>query len=256
MPSLLFPLRRGKKCLKEKLSVPNKELLPQHIAIIMDGNGRWATKRGLPRAAGHRAGVTTLHRVVQSCAQLGVPMLTVFAFSTENWDRPAEEVHFLLNLLEEVFMQEINQLHANGVCVKVLGRRQNLAKNIRQLIERAEQLTAGNKRLLLNIAFNYGGRAEIIDACRALCQLVQNQQLDANSIDEQLFGTLLYTHGLPDPDLLIRTGGDMRISNFLLWQIAYTELHITPVCWPDFQEEHLLQAINDYQKRDRRFGKV
>jgi undecaprenyl diphosphate synthase len=234
----------------------NNEHLPRHIAIIMDGNGRWATKRGLPRMAGHRAGVTTLHRVVKTCAQWGIPMLTVFAFSTENWHRPKDEVHFLLRLFEEVFIQEVSQLHANNVRVNVIGSRRNLAENTRSRIEDAEKLTANNSGLILNIAFNYGGRAEILNACRILCQQVQQHKLDPNTIDENMFSALLFTGGLPDPDLLIRTGGEMRVSNFLLWQIAYTEIYVTPIYWPDFQDEHLEQALLEYQKRDRRFGKV
>ncbi len=255
MPRAIFRLWRKQKSAGVR-SPAKGPGIPRHIAIIMDGNGRWAVRRGLPRAAGHRAGVGALHRIVQACSDFGVSILTVYAFSTENWARPDEEVGFLLRLLEEVFEKEIGQLHAKGVRVRVLGRRQGLPASTLQHIERAETLTAGNGKLLLNIAFNYGGRAEIVDACRALCHLAVTGKITAADIDEGRFAAQLTTGGLPDPDLLIRTGGDMRVSNFLLWQIAYAEIHVTPVFWPNFTKEHLLQAIDEYQKRNRRFGKV
>lgn len=239
-------------------TVPGLDLtrLPRHIAIIMDGNGRWAKRRGLPRVAGHRAGVASLHACVRACSDLGIEVLTVYAFSTENWGRPKDEVSFLLRLLEEVFEKEIKELHANGVRVHVLGRRSGLPKSTLRRIESAEALTAGNSGLLLNIGFNYGGRAELVDSCQAVCRLVQSGELAPEDITEEQFAAHLQTHGLPDPDLLIRTGGDYRVSNFLLWQIAYAEIHVTSEFWPDFRAEHLYRAIADYQGRQRRFGKV
>jgi undecaprenyl diphosphate synthase len=222
----------------------------------MDGNGRWARQRGLPRIAGHRAGVDSLRACVRGCNSLGVGSLTVYAFSTENWGRPKEEVRFLLRLLEEVFERETHDLHANNVKIKVLGRRSGLPQSTLSRITNAEVLTANNSGLQLNIGFNYGGRAEVIDACREICIQAKNGQLDPNDITEELFSSHLATAGLPDPDLLIRTGGDYRVSNFLLWQIAYAEIHVTSDYWPDFREQHLYRAIADYQGRQRRFGKV
>jgi len=234
----------------------DKKRLPVHIAIIMDGNGRWAKLRGLPREAGYEAGVETLHKIVESCVKFDIKILTVYAFSTENWNRPRDVVGFLLQLLEDTFSREVQQLHEAGVRVKILGRRAGLPASTREHIEKAEALTAENRRLLLNIGFNYGGRSEIVDACRELAGKCVRGELAPEDIDESLLAAHLTTGGCPDPDLLIRTGGDFRISNFLLWQIAYAELHITPTYWPDFSEEDLLRAIVDYQNRDRRFGKV
>ena len=257
MPFALFRFWHTGKTIKPPSRITiDVGKLPAHIAIIMDGNRRWAARRGLPGAAGHKAGIPALHRIVETCADLGISVLSVYAFSTENWERPADEVSFLLHLLEEVFVNEIHQLHAKDVKVKVLGRWRSLPQSTQRHIEKAEALTAANKSLQLNICLNYGGRADIVDACRAICQKVQAGSLATEAIDDKTVAAHLSTAGQPDPDLLIRTGGDMRISNFLLWQIAYTELYVTPVYWPDFTSEHLRQAIAVYQQRNRRFGKV
>jgi undecaprenyl diphosphate synthase len=230
--------------------------LPKHIAIIMDGNGRWAKQRGLPRVTGHRAGVKSLHVCVRNCNDLHIETLTVYAFSTENWGRPKSEVSFLLDLLEEVFQNEIQELHANNVQVRVIGQRQDLPVSTQKRIIDAETLTAHNTGLLLNIGFNYGGRAELVEACKALCRKVNAGVLDPECITEDVLADHLCTKGVVDPDLLIRTGGEFRISNFLLWQIAYAEIFVVDDFWPDFSAEHLHQAIADYQGRQRRFGKV
>ena len=230
--------------------------IPRHVAIIMDGNGRWAVRRGLRRAAGHRAGVKSLKETVKTCARLGVEVLTVYAFSTENWQRPASEVHTLMDLLAEVLNRELDELHEAGIRVRVIGRVSGLPPSVQAEIRRAEELTRHNRHMLLVVALNYGGRAEIADAARRLAEDVQAGRLAPSDIDEACFARYLYTADLPDPDLLIRTGGEFRVSNFLLWQLAYAELWVTPVYWPDFRRLHLLQAIVDYQRRDRRFGRV
>lgn len=239
-------------------SVPEIDMtrLPKHIAIIMDANGRWAEQRGLPRYAGHQAGVDSLRRVVRLCSDLGVRVLTVYAFSTENWERPRQEVDFLMTLLARTLELYLDELTENGVRVNVIGRLEGLPPALRAEVDRALARTRCNTGLVLNVAWNYGGRAEIVDAARRLAVAVANGELAPDQIDEANFAARLYTSGLPDPDLLIRTGGDMRISNFLLWQLAYSELWVTPVRWPDFDREHLLAAIRDYQSRHRRFGRV
>lgn len=230
--------------------------IPRHVAIIMDGNGRWALRRGLRRTAGHRAGVKSLREAVRTCAKLGVEVLTVYAFSTENWQRPASEVQTLMDLLVEVLHQEIDELDEAGIRVRVIGRLEALPPEVVRQVRQAEERTRGNRHMILNVALNYGGRAEIVDAARRIAEEVRDGRLRLEAIDEALFARYLYTAGLPDPDLLIRTGGEYRVSNFLLWQLAYSELWVTPVFWPDFRRIHLLQAIVDYQRRHRRFGKV
>lgn len=230
--------------------------LPRHVAVIMDGNGRWAKRRGLPRFAGHQAGIESLRELTRNCAELGIKVLTVYAFSTENWARPADEVRFLLKLLDEVLEREVERLHANGVRVQVIGRRDALSADLVAKIEQAEALTRENQTLTLNVGFNYGGRAEIVDAARRLVELARRGEIAPEDVDESLLAGLMYTRDLPDPDLLIRTGGDARISNFLLWQVAYAEIWLTPVCWPDFRRIHLLEALVDYQRRERRFGRL
>lgn len=237
-------------------ALANLDRLPRHLAIIMDGNGRWAKQRGLPRAAGHKAGVDSLVSCVQACSDWGIEILTVYAFSTENWGRPKTEVDFLMRLMKDVFQHYINRLHAKNVRVRVIGRRTNLSAGILELIDHAERLTEGNEGLELFIAFNYGGRAEIVDAAKALCHRVARGELDPDQIDEDCLASQLTTGGVPDPDFLIRTGGELRISNFLLWQIAYTELYTTEAYWPDFREAELHRALVEYQGRQRRFGKV
>lgn len=228
--------------------------LPRHIAVIMDGNGRWAHKRLLPRTMGHRAGMSTLKEIVQACSDLGIEILTVYAFSTENWKRPLEEVDYLMKLLVEFLRKEINELHQNRVRVRVLGNYNTLPLECQREIQDALQITSQNSGLLFNIAINYGARQEILDAVKNLAGQIAEGKINPEMISEQSFSSLLYTKGIPDPDLLIRTAGEMRISNFLLWQIAYTELWVTKSMWPDFTKEDLLQAVWDYQQRDRRFG--
>ncbi|MFZ7104628.1 MAG: isoprenyl transferase [Peptococcaceae bacterium] len=230
--------------------------LPKHIAIIMDGNGRWATKRGLPRAAGHRAGVESLKKVVEFCLELQIPHLTVYAFSTENWKRPKEEVNTLMNLIVDYIQKELADLNKNGVCVNPIGNIEDLPQHTLQHIKNAAQATVNNTGLILNVALNYGGRAEITRAVRLISQEIIQGKHTVAEIDEALFASFLYTKSQPDPDLMIRPSGEMRISNFLLWQLAYTEFWVTNVLWPDFKPQHLINAIYDFQNRDRRFGGI
>lgn len=230
--------------------------LPGHVAVIMDGNGRWAKARGLPRTMGHRAGVDRLEELIRTAAELPVPILTVYAFSTENWRRSRWEVEALFRLAEEVLHQRLDRFNQEGVRLVVIGQRERLPGSLQREIERAESLTSGNRRMLVNIALNYGGRADIVQACRRLCQAVREGRLDPDQIDEAIFASFLSTAGLPDPDLLIRTGGELRLSNFLLWESAYTELWVTECLWPDFGRREFLMALADYQKRERRFGRV
>ncbi|HLS89916.1 MAG TPA: isoprenyl transferase [Limnochordia bacterium] len=230
--------------------------LPRHIAVIMDGNGRWAQRRGLPRFAGHRQGIESLREITRACGELGIEILTVYAFSTENWERPKEEVNFLLNLLDEVLDRELPELHANGVRVRIIGRRSSLPPSLVEKIEAAERLTVANDKLILNVGFNYGGRAEIVDVVKRAVAKARRGDLVEDDIDEEWLSREMYTGGMADPDLLIRTGGESRISNFLLWQLAYAEIWFTPVYWPEFRRVHLLQALVDYQQRERRFGRV
>jgi len=230
--------------------------IPSHIAIIMDGNGRWAAARGLPRVAGHRTGLDAVRRTIEGCREYGVRVLTLYAFSTENWRRPAGEVEALMRLLGEALIDEFDDLMEAGVQFRMSGELDSLEPALREQVEQVIALTRDNKTLVLNIAYNYGGRAEIIDAVRRLGGDLASGRLTPQTIDEAALGRYLYTAGLPDPDLLIRTGGEQRISNFLLWQIAYTELYFCDVYWPDFDRSHLLAAIADYQQRRRRFGGV
>jgi undecaprenyl diphosphate synthase len=230
--------------------------LPAHVAIIMDGNGRWARRRALPRYFGHREGVKALKTAVRYAAERGIPTLTVYAFSTENWRRPREEVDFLLDLMYKTFAQEIEELHKEGVRVRLVGDRTSLSQEIKAVWARAEQITAQNTRLTLNVAFNYGGRAELTRAARELASQVARGELAAEEITEERLASQLYTWPSPDPDLVIRTGGEQRLSNFLLWQAAYSELYVTDVLWPDFGEKEFEQALQDYLSRERRFGQV
>ncbi|CFX66903.1 Decaprenyl diphosphate synthase-like [Syntrophomonas zehnderi OL-4] len=230
------------------------ERLPQHVAIIMDGNGRWAKKRFMPRTMGHRAGMASLKKTVQACNELGIPILTVFAFSTENWKRPQSEVDYLMQLLIEFLHKEINELHAKNVRIKMFGDYKTIPPECQVEIKQAIDLTSNNNGLRFNIALNYGARQEIIDAAKKLALKIQNQEIAVSDLDEEIFSGLLYTGGMPDPDLLIRTAGEMRVSNFLLWQIAYAELVVTNTLWPDFTPQDLRDAIIEYQKRDRKFG--
>jgi undecaprenyl diphosphate synthase len=230
--------------------------VPEHVAIIMDGNGRWATRRGLPRVAGHRQGVQAARGIVRAADALGLRYLTLYAFSTENWSRPLDEVSTLMNLLERSIHAELPELIARNARLRVLGRSHGIPAGVRRGIDHVVHETRNNTGLTVLMAFNYGGRDELLDAFRTLARQVQAGDLKPDDISEKDIGGALYTADLPDPDLLIRTSGEMRISNFLLWQIAYTELVITPVLWPDFGPADLYRAVADFQGRTRRFGKV
>jgi len=229
---------------------------PAHVGIIMDGNGRWAQSRGLPRFEGHRRGVEAVRRVVRSAIERGVQFLTVYSFSSENWSRPPEEVAMLMGLLKRFIREDLAELNANGVRVKVIGQRENLKPDITSLIVEAERLTENNRGLTLTVAFNYGGRQEIFDAARRLALDIRDGRLDARSIGPDELAERLDTAGLPDPDLIIRTSGEMRLSNFLLWQAAYAELVFLPVLWPDFDDAAFVSALDQYAGRQRRFGAV
>ena len=229
---------------------------PAHIAIIMDGNGRWAKARGLPRAAGHRAGVEALRRTVKAAADFGIPWLTLYAFSSENWARPAEEVTDLMGLLKLFIRRDLAELHKSGVRVRVVGEREGLKSDIRALLDESEALTRGNSALNLVIAFNYGARDEMVRAARSLAADAAAGLLDPKMIDAGLFAARLDTRGIPDPDLIVRTSGEQRLSNFLLWQAAYAEFLFVPVNWPDFGPQDLADAIGEYAARDRRYGGV
>lgn len=230
------------------------EQIPRHIAIIMDGNGRWAKKRGLPRTMGHRAGVDAIRDVVKTCSNLGVEVLTVYAFSTENWRRPQEEVSILMRLLTEYLRKELKELHENNVKVMTMGDITLLPIEAQKELQHSTQQTENNTGLILNLALNYGGRAEITRALRRLGEEIQQGKLAPEEINEERISSVLFTAGLPDPDLLIRTSGELRLSNFMLWQIAYTEVVVTEQLWPDFNPKTLLACIKAYQKRERRFG--
>lgn len=224
--------------------------IPKHVAIIMDGNGRWARNRGLPRQAGHRAGAENLRRVINACVEFGIQNLTIYAFSTENWGRPASEVKALMQIFARVLDQEIDDLHGQGVCLHHLGELTGINPTLQNKVRRAIELTQNNTRLVLNVAFNYGGRAEILHAVRQMLA----DQLPPDELTEEVFSSYLFTRGLPDPDLVIRTSGELRISNFLIWQAAYAEYYPEPALWPDFGREELYQAILAYNHRERRFG--
>lgn len=230
------------------------ERLPNHIAIIMDGNGRWALRRGMPRSYGHRAGVESLRTCVKLCTELGVKVLTCYAFSTENWKRPQEEVGILMKLLVEYLEKELQELHKNNVKLNAIGHLHELPQGAQRALEKAAKTTENNQGLILNLALSYGGRTEITDAVIKIANLVKNKEVEVEQINEAFISKFMYTAGMPDPDLLIRPSGEFRISNFLLWQLAYTEFWLSNVMWPDFKRVHLLQAIVDYQQRDRRFG--
>ncbi|NLV91182.1 MAG: isoprenyl transferase [Firmicutes bacterium] len=232
----------------------DKKQLPQHVAIIMDGNGRWATARGLVRSNGHRAGVEALKKTVREAHNLGIAYLTVYAFSTENWRRPQSEIDFLFYLLSEGLRTEIDELVGNDVKIRVLGDLTPLPESLQEAVAQAVKRTEGNDGLRLQIALNYGGRSEIVEACRRVCQKVLAGELNPDELTEEGFASFLYTAEIPDPDLVIRTGGEMRLSNFLLWQSAYSELVVTDLFWPDFDGAALRQAIDCYVRRERRFG--
>jgi undecaprenyl diphosphate synthase len=230
--------------------------LPRHVAVIMDGNGRWAKGRNLPRVEGHRAGISAVRSTVETAARLELQALTLYAFSIENWKRPRFEVMTLMALLQEYLRRELQNLLDNDISFRVVGRMDGLDPSVVRALERALKATESCRGMVFSIALNYSGRAELADAARALARQVRAGTLNPEDIDEQAIARHLYTAGLPDPDLLVRTSGEMRISNYLLWQIAYAEIHVTPVLWPDFRCRHFLEAIADFQKRERRYGGV
>jgi undecaprenyl diphosphate synthase len=237
--------------LEQKIALDLAKLkIPTHVAVIMDGNGRWAKQRGLPRHAGHRAGVENLRRVIDACIEFGIKILTIYAFSTENWSRPEIEVRGLMRIFARVLDQEIQDLHEQGVCLHHLGEFGGVDSKLQEKVSRAVELTKNNKTLILNVAFNYGGRAEILHAVRQMMQ----DGIKPDDVNEELFNRYLFTAGLPDPDIIVRTSGEQRISNFLIWQAAYSEYYQTPVYWPDFGRAELYETLVAYTQRDRRYG--
>ncbi len=248
---LLKPASRDEARLLDQLDTRR---FPQHVAIIMDGNGRWAQRRHLPRVAGHRAGVRSAREVIETCARLRIQALTLYAFSLENWRRPPAEIDFLMRLLREYLRKELPVIHRNNIRLLVIGRPEQLPGEVQRDVERGMRQTAHNTGMRLAVALNYGGRAELVDAFNAILDRVRHNGLSTYRVDEETIADHLYTAGLPDPDLLIRTSGEMRLSNFLLWQIAYAEIHVTETLWPDFTRRQLLEALLDFQKRERRYG--
>jgi undecaprenyl diphosphate synthase len=248
---LLPSLDREETRLLEQLDL---ERLPKHIAIIMDGNGRWAQRRHLPRVAGHRAGVSSARAVIETCARLNVSALTLYAFSLENWRRPKAEIDFLMRLLREYLRKELPLLHRNNIRMVFIGRPEQLPAGVQQDVEEAARVTSQNTGMRLAVALNYGGRGELVDAFNAILNELTSNGTAPHPIDEETISRHLYTAGLPDPDLLIRTSGEMRVSNFLLWQIAYAEIYVTETLWPDFSRACLLDALVEFQKRERRYG--
>ncbi len=233
------------------------ERLPRHVAIIMDGNGRWAQKRHLPRIEGHRAGIQSVREAATISREIGIEALTLYAFSKENWKRPRLEIDALMLLLRGFLIDEIEEMRSNQIRLDVIGRPQDLPKSVQKAIDKAHKETAtGEEKMVLTLALSYGSRTEILEAAQAIAREAKAGRLDPEKLDADQFSRYLYTSSLPDPDLLIRTSGEMRVSNFLLWQIAYAEIFVTPILWPDFRRVHFLEAISDYQGRDRRFGAV
>ncbi len=233
-------------------SASNPTRIPNHLAIIMDGNGRWARARGLPRLAGHRAGTENLRRILRACVRQGIKILTIYAFSTENWGRPTEEVRGLMSILEQVIERELKELHQEGVQIRHVGRTTSISPRLLKKIQNAVELTQHNDAIILNVAFNYGGRQEIIDAVKRIMQ----DGIPPDQVNDALLSQYLYTAGQPDPDLIIRTSGELRVSNFLIWQGAYAEYYVTPTYWPDFDETELQKALDHYATRERRFGLI
>ncbi len=246
-------LRRNKA---GKTASINSDRLPAHIAIVMDGNGRWAKRRGLPRTAGHQAGMEALKRVVRAAAELGIKVLTVYAFSTENWRRPQNEVEFLMRLPSEYLKTELAELKSKNIQLRLAGELEELPPHTREAVKKALSETAANTGMILNFALNYGSRAELVQAVRKIAAMVAEGRIKPDDIEEKTVESFLYTAGLPDPDLFIRPGGETRLSNFLLWQSAYSELWFPKIYWPDFNRHHLLEAIATYQNRDRRYGGI
>jgi len=234
----------------------DKNIIPKHIAFVMDGNGRWARERGLPRTEGHRVGMKRLKEVITSSLDLGVKVITFFAFSTENWNRPKREVRVLMHFLEMYLDKEIKDMQKKNIRFRVIGRGEPIPKYIREKIRKSEELTKNNDALTLVLAINYGARQEIVDAVKKISQAVVHQEISADDIDENILSGNLYTKGLPEPDLLIRTSGEMRLSNFLLWQLSYAELYFPKIYWPEFDKQAFSEAIKEYQNRERRFGNI
>ena len=232
----------------------NSNKLPNHVAVIMDGNGRWAKNRGLPRIEGHRRGANTLKELLRYCKDLGIETLTAYAFSTENWGRPVTEVNFLMTLFERLLKKELKEMEAEGVCINFIGDLSPLPSALQQEMYRSMERTKNNQEVYFNVAINYGSRHEMLKACRTIAEKVEQGELSPADIDENTISQYLYTSASPDPDLLIRTSGEMRLSNFLLWQLAYTEIYVTETLWPDFDCEQFDRALQAYQRRDRRFG--
>ncbi|WP_094092350.1 isoprenyl transferase [Legionella clemsonensis] len=232
------------------------EILPQHVAIIMDGNGRWAQNRGLLRVEGHRAGVEAVKTVIRCCLQTQIPVLSLFAFSSENWSRPENEVEFLMKLFIDALGHEVRELHQHGICLRFTGNRAGLSVELQKQMQAAENLTMNNRRLTLNVVVNYGGKWDIVQATKAIATRVAAGELKIEAINEALLNEALSTQGLPEPDLFIRTSGEQRISNFFLWQLAYTELYFTEIHWPDFTAEEFKKALADFSQRERRYGKT
>ena len=234
----------------------DKQKVPEHIAIIMDGNGRWATRKGLPRSFGHNKGVSVLKEIIKASKKLGCKVLTVYAFSTENWSRPKKEVDFLINLFDEVLKNEIEEIHQESIKLKFIGDLTPFPETLKTVLNRSENLTKGNRGLVLNVCVNYGGRQEIVKVAKKLALKSISGEIKPSEVNEELFNSELLTKGNNDPELLIRTSGERRVSNFLLWQLAYSEIYISEVLWPDFNEDEFLKAIIDYQSRNRRFGGI
>ena len=244
---------------KNKINLSNeldKERIPEHVAIIMDGNGRWATKKGLPRSFGHNQGVSVLKKILKAAKNLGCKVITVYAFSTENWTRPTKEVDFLINLFSEVLKNEIKEIHEESTKIKFIGDLTPFPKNLKEIISSSESLTKNNNKFLFNVCVNYGGRQEIVKVAKELALKSSAGEIKPSEINEELFNSELLTGGIKDPELLIRTSGEKRISNFLLWQLAYSEIYISDLLWPEFNENEFLKAIIDYQSRNRRFGGI
>lgn len=253
MPSTAKMARLKEKALLEKL---DKKNLPKHVAIIMDGNGRWAAQRHLPRIAGHQRGIRSVREIITLAREIGIETLTLYAFSNENWNRPLKEINQLMILLERYLLKELKTMMSNDIRFRAIGQIDRLQSSVAKLIHSVEEKTKKNDRMTLVLALSYGGRSEIIDAVTEVTKDLQNETLSLKDLDEDRFATYLYSKGLPDPDLMIRTSGELRISNFFLWQVAYTELYFTKTLWPDFRNEDFLLALLDYQNRERRFGHV
>lgn len=251
--SVMSPVPETKLATSDELGVPG-ERLPRHIAVIMDGNGRWAQSRNLPRIEGHRRGVASVRSTVEACAKLGIGQLTLYCLSSENWKRPQHELDFLMHLLEQYMIEERRTIMENNLAVDIIGRRDGIPAQVQEEMDRTISLSAGNTGTRLCLAINYGGRVEMVDAVRRIACRVRDGEMAVDEITEAAIARHLYTAGMPDPDLLIRTAGEMRVSNFLLWQISYAELWVTPRCWPDFRPNDLYQAIRDFAARQRRFG--